>query len=113
MAKFIAEFDTKEKTLTLTKNGEALANVVGASFGCSWDDKEEFCCDIVMATKDEADDIRSYTRLSANESGDLVAQETKKAEAKKVEAAELQAELAQFFPVKKAPKKPEAPKKKA
>lgn len=116
MAKFIAEFDTNEKTLVLTKNGEAMANVVGVNFGCSWDDKDEFCCDIVMATKDEADDIRTYTRLSANEKGDLTTTDQSKPDAKKAEAAELQAELAQWFPVKKhstnTAKRPTEPKKK-
>lgn len=65
MAKIVIEFDTVEKTVAVTRDGVAVANVVGATVGRYCDD--EYGCELCLAEKDEAHDVRTYTRICAAE----------------------------------------------
>lgn len=77
MAKINIEFDTVEKTMVCTKDGETVANVVGAYLGCMYDDPDEYCCEVTTMVKDDANDMRVMTRLVASANGEeLVEGET-------------------------------------
>lgn len=74
MAKISIEFDTVAKTMSATIDGKAVDNVISASLYKSMysDDENEFRCSLVTMTKDKADDICTYTQVSASESNDAV-----------------------------------------
>ena len=67
MAKFICEFDSVTKEASVLVDGVPMANVVGFNMGSSWDDDDEFMCDIVTRTKDEANDMVTIQRVMASE----------------------------------------------
>jgi hypothetical protein len=82
MAKISAEYDTKSKKLSVSKDGEAMANVHHVEFGRSYeqpeDTKEEdikHICHIAMREKGD-DGYSTHTHIVANEQGDLVKEET-------------------------------------
>ena len=72
MAKFVAEFDSKEKTLVLKKDGEVISDIDSISFynkNYDWDkdDDDEFCMSVNLRTKDENDGTRTTTTVCASE----------------------------------------------
>lgn len=76
MAKITAEYDTKEKTLTVSKDGKAMDNVMHAAFSRNYDyekgtEDDTHSCHIAM--KDESDDegYHTHTHITANVDGDL------------------------------------------
>ena len=70
MSKINVEFDTKEKTLAVKIDGKPVPNIIGVNLSKSYysDDEDEFSCSLVTMTKDEANDIRTYTQVMATES---------------------------------------------
>ncbi|MBY0525592.1 MAG: hypothetical protein K2R98_19460 [Gemmataceae bacterium] len=81
MAKINVEFDTKDKSLSVSMDGKAMANVAGISLYQSYDDEDEFRCNVVMATKDDTNDIRTVTSIYASEQPKADEQEKAFAEA--------------------------------
>jgi hypothetical protein len=74
MAKVVAQFDTVEKTLTVTEDGKAVANVYGAEFcrGYSYDgDEVPYCCSVMTMTEDADNKLMRMTRLTAAEAAPL------------------------------------------
>lgn len=67
MAKIVIEFDTVAKSMTVTRDGEAVDNVVGAYLGQSYDRPKEFRCEVMTHAEDEASGVCVYTRLVAAE----------------------------------------------
>lgn len=72
MAKINVEFDTIEKTLAVQMDGAEVADVVMVSLGKGYccGDEDDFRCEIMTMTEDEASDVKTYTRLVASESAD-------------------------------------------
>jgi hypothetical protein len=81
MAKISAEYDTKTKKLSVSKDGETMANVHHVEFGRSFDqpdntsdDDAKHMCHIAMREKGD-DGYATHTHIVANEHGDLVKEE--------------------------------------
>jgi hypothetical protein len=77
MAKINAEYDTKSKKLSVTKDGEALANVHYVEFGRSYDqptdtsdEDAKHICRIGMR-EDSGDGYVTHHQMMANQQGDL------------------------------------------
>lgn len=70
MAKVNVEFDTVEKTISVSINGQSIDDASEVVFHKDYED--EWCCSVLTMSHDEENDLRSYTRLSANEKGDFV-----------------------------------------
>jgi hypothetical protein len=69
MAIINASFDTKTKSIEVSMDGAAVANVWGVNFSKSYDDDEKYHCEIMTLAKDKDNGTMSYTRLMANEIG--------------------------------------------
>ncbi len=67
MAKVNIEFDTISKEISVSVGGKAVAGVCGINFYSSYDDKDEFRCQIMTQAEDEENDMKSYTSLVASE----------------------------------------------
>lgn len=67
MAKISVEFDTTEKTLSCSIDGQAVADVMECSFG-RYMDEDDFRCSITTRAEDEANDMRTYTHMCASQS---------------------------------------------
>lgn len=79
MAKIISEYDTKTKSLSVSKDGSSMANVHYISMGRKYDyneDKEsdEYDCHLTMVEKADEEGYHTHTHIVANELGDLVEQ---------------------------------------
>lgn len=69
MAKIVATFDTVDKTLEVTQDGETLDNVTSVSFSQSMgymSDNGDMCCYITMMDKDEENDMKTSHTLMAS-----------------------------------------------
>jgi hypothetical protein len=82
MAKISAEYDTKTKKLSVSKDGEAMDNVHHVEFGRSYDQPDDVSeedvkhiCHIAMREKG-TDGYSTHTHIMANEQGDLVKEDT-------------------------------------
>lgn len=69
MAKISIQYDTKEKTLAVTMDGKAVDNVAGAYLGkgYSYDEPEDYRCELTMMTQNEDDDYYTMTRIVASD----------------------------------------------
>ncbi len=67
MSKITVEFDTIEKTLDVMLDGKTMPNVCGVDICSSYDDEDEFRCNIMQQSKDEANGIKTYTNVIAAE----------------------------------------------
>lgn len=68
MAKISVNFDTVDKTIKVSLDGKPVENVQCVRFDASYmEDEDEFNCCITTMTKDETNDMRSYTQLMASE----------------------------------------------
>ena len=69
MAKLVVEFDTETKMLTVKKDGAEIQNVTDVSTFKMWKEEEDEDDKFTMrvTTKEESDDMVTYTILSANE----------------------------------------------
>ena len=69
MAKLVVEFDTETKMLTVKKDGAEVNNVTDVSGFKMWKEEEDEEDKFTMrvTTKEESDDMVTYTILSANE----------------------------------------------
>lgn len=78
MAKMVIEFDTNDKSLSVTLDGQAVDNVVGAEvyrrgyygYGAPDDEDgdEEFAFSVMTAEKDKENDLTRMTRIVASQS---------------------------------------------
>jgi hypothetical protein len=75
MAEFISKYDTKSKKLTLTKDGEAMNDVMHVEFGLAYDSENnketKHVCHIMQRTKNDDEDYATHVHTVANEEGDL------------------------------------------
>jgi hypothetical protein len=76
MAKITAEYDTKEKTLSVSKDGKALDNVMHASFSRNYNyekgtEDDTHSCQIAMKDSSSEEGYHTHTHIIANEDGDL------------------------------------------
>lgn len=67
MSKIVAEFDTKEKTLSITMDGKSIDNVSSAEFYAGWDEKDEFHAGITTVTKIDEEDVTQVMRIVAED----------------------------------------------
>lgn len=67
MAKISIEFDTIEKTMSCTKNGEAISNVIGCNLSRGYGAKSDYRCEIMTAVEDEAEDTYTFVRIVASD----------------------------------------------
>jgi hypothetical protein len=77
MAEIIAKYDTNTKKLSVTKDGQAVSNVMHVQMGRTYDtqDKtdEEAKHECSLHMMDKTDDgYMTHTHITANEQGDLV-----------------------------------------
>jgi len=66
MAKINVEFDTVEKTMAVSMDGTPMPNVAGVTMFLNYGDDDEYCCELVQVSKDEAHDTRVVTRTCAS-----------------------------------------------
>lgn len=76
MAKIVAEYDTKAKTLNVTKDGKALDNVMHVSLSRNYNyqkDQEDdtYGCHVMTKDKSDEEGYSTHTHITANEDGDL------------------------------------------
>lgn len=67
MSKVTVEFDTLEKTVSVSINGKPVPDVSSVEFYRSYDRDDEFRCGIMTVSKDEENDMRVVTHLVAHE----------------------------------------------
>lgn len=68
MAKVAVSFDTNDKTLSVTIDGKAVADVYGVDIYRCFDTDSEYRCSIMSETKDPVHDMYTQTRLYASKS---------------------------------------------
>jgi hypothetical protein len=68
MAKITVEFDTNSKEMEVAIDGTAVENVTYVSIRPSWNDDDEYCCEVSTRVKDEEHDFSTMTTLCASES---------------------------------------------
>lgn len=79
MAKISAEYDTNTKQLSVSKDGQAMSNVMRVEFGRTYESEDksdadaEHGCHIHMLDKGD-DGYHTHTHMTANEQGDLVSE---------------------------------------
>jgi hypothetical protein len=98
MAKFVCEFDTVEKTVSVTKDGEALADVRGFEIYPSYMDDDDYSCRVVQGAVDEAEKLSTMVVMCASADGETV-KEGKDEAAIKALAADLPRPLTKPAPV--------------
>jgi hypothetical protein len=72
MATIVATFNTKEKTLSCTVDGQAVANVDEVYMIRGYSDESKYGCALTTRTEDKDEGTMHMTRLVANEQGELV-----------------------------------------
>jgi hypothetical protein len=77
MAKFVCEFDTVEKTVAVTKDGNAVADVRGFEVYPSYMDDDDYCVRVVQGTFDEAEKLSTMVVMCASVAGEDKAVEVK------------------------------------
>lgn len=104
MSEIIAKFNTVTKTLSVTENGKAVANVAGVDFYLGYAEKEgdepPFRCNVMTAVEDPENKTFKYTRLCASVAGALAAEEPAQPaddEAAKKAADKLAEDVAQYL----------------
>lgn len=65
MAQILVTYDTKEKTLTVSQDGNILQNVEGISFSEKYDSDGEFNMAICMCDENENDDMKTVHYMYA------------------------------------------------
>lgn len=69
MAKVVAAFDTKEKTLTVNLDGKSVANIAEVVMYQSYDGKD-YTMSLCTMARDDAEGIMRMERIVAKDSGD-------------------------------------------
>lgn len=70
MSKIVATFDTEEKSLVVTLDGEELQDVTYVSAGKSWSDEDDFCMSVSSQTVDEDKGVRRLMTVVACDSSE-------------------------------------------
>lgn len=71
MAKIVAEFDTVDKTLSVTVDGQEVENVEEAYMRKGYSDESKFVCSLMTCTDDKEGGMTTMTRLMASESAEV------------------------------------------
>lgn len=97
MAVLNITFDTVEKTMTVTRDGAEIPNVVGASVGQSYLDDDVYRCEIVMHEEDEENKLDMWYRLTAGENQAPTDKVAGFSVAERREGGDISAEVAEYF----------------
>ncbi len=75
--KISAEFDTKDKSLKVMRDGQEVPNVAGAHFSPSYDDSGKFQASVHQRTSDKDEGIEEWHSLSAAEGVTVIQADSK------------------------------------
>jgi hypothetical protein len=78
MAKFVIEFDSVEKTVSVTKDGEPVDNVKRVYIGEDWETKGKFGIDITTKAEDDENKITTYQTMTAEQRATAAAEISKR-----------------------------------
>ena len=84
MAKINVEFDTVEKTMSVSMDGKSVNDISEVFFIKSWNNDDEWTCSLGTMQENEGDDLKVYTRLIASDKG-------------LIEIPKVHAEIAEFL----------------